>query len=181
MLEVPLSRSVIACLLPALALAPLVAACDRKSSGTGQAEANAPAAPPPPLDRGHKGEAPPADVAAMLPPHLGKPLLVNLWATWCAPCVKELPTLAAAARAHPELAVVLVSEDTDTSRVRPFLAARRIGLPSIDDPKLTVSTAYTANLPTTILYGADGRERWRYAGSLDWTGAEARALIAEGA
>jgi thiol-disulfide isomerase/thioredoxin len=191
MLEVPLSsRPLIVCLLPALTLAGLLAGCDRKSPAPEQGNVAVAATPEPEagkVDRSHAGEAAPKAAfqtvtgqAKTLADFAGKPLVVNLWATWCAPCVKELPTLAAAAKAHAGHAtVLLVSQDTDPAKVQPFLAGKGLALQSLADPKLALSTAYAANLPTTIGYGADGKERWRYTGGMDWTSPAAAKLIAE--
>jgi thiol-disulfide isomerase/thioredoxin len=116
---------------------------------------------------------------AQLPDFKGTPLLLNLWATWCAPCVAELPTLDRAA-ATPGIAVLAVSQDTQPDKVAPFLAERGLKrLAPYRDPKLGLSLAFAANLPTTIFFGADGRERWRFTGGMDWTGAQAKALLAQ--
>ena len=195
------SRSAIVCLL-ATALA--ATACDKASPGNGQADANAAssaassdevtASAPPAgtradkVDRSHKGEAAP-DVAftsadgkpATLAGYRGKPLLVNLWATWCAPCVKEMPTLnTAAAALGDRVRVIAVSQDMEPAKATAFFAERRLPALALHlDSKLALSTAYAANLPTTILYGADGKEIWRVTGDLDWTGAQAKGLLAE--
>ena len=85
------------------------------------------------VDRSHKGEAAPAtlfktpDGADTSIARLGgKPLLVNLWASWCAPCVKELPTLEALEAARKgKLAVIAVSQDMGPqSSVDAFLASK---------------------------------------------------------
>ncbi len=198
------SRVAIVCLLgTALALA----ACDKGSPSNGQAPAadiagsdevssdEAPATGAPKadkIDRSHKGEAAPAVSFAApggtggpttLASFKGKPVLVNLWATWCAPCVKEMPTLdAAAAALGDKVPVLAISQDMEPAKASAFLAERKFThLKPYLDAKLALSTAYGASLPTTILYGADGKEIWRVTGDMDWTGAEAKKLLAEAA
>ena len=170
----------IVCLL-GLALA--TTACDRRTAEPEQA-ATAAAPATGKVDRTHAGETPP-DAAftlsgrkATLAALAGRPVLVNLWATWCAPCVKEMPTLEAVAKSG--MRVVAVSQDMEPAKATAFVkehgfTALEIGL----DPDLALSTAYGANLPTTILYGADGREKWRVLGDRDWTDAASKALLAE--
>ena len=175
------------------------AACDRGSPPQGQAEANASApspdeaAPATPaatragaVDRSHAGERPPQDAftdasgtRTTLADFKGAPVLVNLWATWCAPCVKEMPTLDAAAK-RGAVKIIAVRQDMDANKAKAFLAKRNFtSLRPYFDPKLGLSLALAANLPTTILYGSDGREIWRVAGEMDWTGAKAKTLLAE--
>jgi thiol-disulfide isomerase/thioredoxin len=112
----------------------------------------------------------------------GKPLLVNLWATWCAPCVKELPTLDKLA-AGGGIKVVAVSQDTGPNpSVVAFLKSHRIAtLEPYQDSKMGLSGALGPDtvLPTSILFDANGREVWRYVGDLDWTSSEAAKLLAE--
>ena len=113
----------------------------------------------------------------------GKPLLLNLWATWCAPCVAEMPTLDALAfREAGRLQVLTVSEDLEgREKVERFLAERRFRhLDSWLDPKMELMSALgVTTLPTTILFDAEGREVWRVTGGEDWMGEEARALLVE--
>jgi len=144
------------------------------------------------VDRSHKGKVAPAvtfndpdGTATGLGNFSGKPTLVNLWATWCAPCVKELPTLDRLAGAHNgDLNVVAVSQDDGPhASVVAFLQANKItNLDPFQDPKMALSGALGPDtvLPTTILYDANGKEVWRYVGDLDWTSAEAAKLLAEG-
>ena len=145
------------------------------------------------VDRSHKGEAAPAskfktpdggDIT--LASFKGTPVLVNLWASWCAPCVKELPTLDKLAQSHRvdgELGVIAVSQDSGSNRgVAAFLKKLKIAdLGAYQDPKMALSDGLgpDAVLPTSILYDADGKEVWRYVGDLDWTGPEAAKLLSE--
>ena len=111
----------------------------------------------------------------------GRPVLLNLWASWCAPCVKELPTLDALGRSG-KLHVVAVSQDSGPqASVKAFLTKLKVpGLGAYHDPSMSLSGALNAQvLPTSVLYDADGKEVWRYTGDLDWTGAEATRLLAE--
>lgn len=114
----------------------------------------------------------------------GGPLLVNLWATWCAPCVVELPMLDRIARAMDgKLKVLTVSQDmTDTGKVAPFLTGRKLDrLEPWLDPKSDLTAALGAQtLPTTILFDEEGREIWRYVGGNDWTSEQSRKLLDEG-
>jgi thiol-disulfide isomerase/thioredoxin len=112
----------------------------------------------------------------------GKPVLVNLWATWCAPCVKELPTLDSLAKSG-DVQVIAVSQDTGPhASVVAFLEDHKIAtLKSYQDPKMALSGALGPDtvLPTSILFDANGKEVWRYVGDLDWTSPEAAKLLSE--
>lgn len=187
------SRAAIVCLLGAALAA---GACDRPAEDNGQAAATAspdeaPAAAPAAIragavDRSHAGEAAP-DVSfaalngkpAKIADFRGKPVLVNLWATWCAPCIAEMPTLDAAARAAQDsVPVIAISQDMDANKAKAFVAQRKFAaLRAYLDTKMGFSLALAANLPTTILYDAAGREVWRVTGDRDWASAESRALI----
>ncbi|NIJ22147.1 thiol-disulfide isomerase/thioredoxin [Sphingomonas naasensis] len=140
------------------------------------------------LDRSHKGEAAPTlpftDAAGKkrtLADFRGKPVLLNLWATWCAPCVKEMPTLdALAAREGERLQVVTVSQDFEPAKVAPFFEKAQLHkLPPFVDSDLAFGTQLGVNLPATILYDSRGREVWRMLGENDWASEAAAKLIAE--
>lgn len=174
-------------LLVALLLSAL-AACSPRAPEEQAADAQSSVAG---VDRSHKGKpAPPTPFVGAdgkditLASFKGRPLLVNLWATWCAPCVKELPTLdRVASTAVPNgLQVVAISQDSGPRpSVIAFLKSNGIAkLKPYHDPAMAMSGALGAEiLPTSILYDAQGREVWRYVGDLDWTGAEAARLLAE--
>lgn len=117
-----------------------------------------------------------ADVAG------GAPILVNLWASWCAPCVKELPTLLALSGREGAPKVLALSQDQGPQlSVRAFLAGHGVeDLGAWQDPDMAMTDALPVSImPTTILYDGDGREVWRYVGDLEWDGEEAAALLAE--
>ncbi|MFL6830558.1 MAG: TlpA family protein disulfide reductase [Sphingomicrobium sp.] len=180
----------IACALLALA------ACQRaEQQPANQASPAAEAGPVKGIDRSHKGKPTP-DVEfndpdggeISLADFRGVPVLVNLWASWCAPCVKELPTLDRLAAAHRDdgkLGIIAVSQDSGPQpSVEAFLAKLKVeDLGAYQDPKMGLSGSLGPDtvLPTTILFDANGKEVWRYVGDLDWTSAEAARLLSEAA
>ena len=113
----------------------------------------------------------------------GKPLLVNFWATWCGPCVAELPTLQRLGAANDgKIAVLAVSEDLgEPARVSAFWQAHGFaGWPLWLDPDNDATSQYSLQtMPTTIYYDATGRELWRYTGGRDWASKDTAALLAE--
>ncbi|MET0240168.1 MAG: TlpA disulfide reductase family protein [Sphingobium sp.] len=186
--------------------------CDRRSGADGQGGGNATTAAneaalptdgevapgpggasreafSPKIDRSHAGTDAPdfifgdakgKDVS--LARFKGKPVLVNLWATWCGPCVAEMPMLdkVAADYAGKGLAVLIVSQDTgEPALVDAFLAKRSLPhLSAYRDPENQLGFHYaTGLLPTTVLYDRDGKEVARVAGAMDWSGEEGRAMI----
>ncbi len=140
------------------------------------------------VDRAKAGSAAPdatftdaSGKAVRIADFAGKPVLLNLWASWCAPCVKELPMLDSLGR-KGALQVLAVSQDSGPQpSVKAFLAKLGVnGLGAFHDPSMSLSGALNAQvLPTSVLYDAKGREVWRYTGDLDWTGEEATKLLAE--
>jgi len=144
------------------------------------------------IDRSHAGEpAPPipfevkggkvTSVAALLAAAKGKPVLVNLWATWCVPCIAEMPALDALAKARAgRLTVLAISEDLEGWRAvdKFFAPGKFLGLrPYLDQPGNYAVKMGATGLPLSILYGADGREKWRVNGPLKWTSAEVAAAL----
>jgi thiol-disulfide isomerase/thioredoxin len=108
--------------------------------------------------------------------------VVNLWATWCAPCVKEMPTLAKLQAAYPgRIVVAPISMDRleDREKARAFIAEHP-PLGFFQDPKYALAFALdppAEGFPTTVIYDARGHERARLSGGADWGGADARAVV----
>jgi thiol-disulfide isomerase/thioredoxin len=189
-------------LLPlTLALAFAVGACDRETTPPAQPQENSDTEKQTgaedgtlagKLDRSHAGAALPKvtvhdpDGATLeLATLAGKPVLLNLWATWCAPCITEMPLLDMLAGDQAgKLRVVTVSQDMKgAEEVEPFFAQRQFAhLEPWLDPESELSFAFADSggvLPTTVLYGADGKELWRVVGGYDWSSPQAKALVAE--
>jgi thiol-disulfide isomerase/thioredoxin len=113
----------------------------------------------------------------------GKLVLLNLWATWCQPCLKEMPSLAAMqTRFGPALTILAVSEDRGGAEmVKPFLA--KLGLDKLNiylDPKSTAIHAFAARgLPTSILIDGNGQVLGKVEGAADWDSDAMRATLAK--
>jgi len=195
-------------LLPGLLIGLALAGCDRQKAAdpqgnapeanvAGNVAAAAPGAPGHPryptgrLDRSHAGTAAPDTVfedgegrPVRLSAFRGRPLLVNLWATWCGPCVVEMPALDILAQRQGEAIKVLTisQDDTDGRRkVADFFAARNFRRlePYLDSRMDLMMGLRLDTLPTTILYDAQGREVWRMTGMADWSGERAARLLRE--
>ncbi len=113
----------------------------------------------------------------------GRVVLLNLWATWCAPCRKEMPGLANLQKelGSARFEVVALAVDRAGSEVAgKFLASIRAdALALYIDPTARVGTALrAAGMPTTLLIDPQGREIGRLTGAAEWDSADARRLIA---
>ncbi len=185
-----------------LGIAVFAGGCDRQSGDKAQpqasqsvsATANGATSPQAPvqgvIDRSHKGSqmpdfsfTDPAGQSLRLASLKGKPLLINLWATWCAPCVTEMPMLDKLAKDRAgTLNVLTVSQDMgQPEKVAAFFKERGFALlkPWLD-PENNLAFHYnTGTLPTTIYYDAQGREVWRFVGGHDWGNAETARMLAE--
>ena len=127
----------------------------------------------------HDADGKPARIADFR----GKVTVVNLWATWCAPCVIEMPTLGKLAGdyAGKPVAFVAVSVDSaeDADKARQFIA-RYAPLTYYADADMKLPFAFkpaAAGMPTTVIYGKDGQEKARLSGGADWSSPEAHKVI----
>jgi len=89
----------------------------------------------------------------------GKPTVVNLWATWCPPCVREMPVLQQAQAERSDVHFVLVNQGERATRVRDYLASRQLRLRNVLVDEGNALGAFTGHraLPTTLFYDAQGR------------------------
>ena len=101
----------------------------------------------------------------------GKVLVLNFWASWCAPCVSEAPSLEAFERQMgPQGVVVLgVSIDTNEKRYRQFLERFRITFPTARDPEANLSASYgTFLIPETYVIDSTGQVREKIISDQNW-------------
>jgi thiol-disulfide isomerase/thioredoxin len=128
----------------------------------------------------------PDGTSTTLAEHRGRVLLINLWATWCAPCRHEMPALDAlqGALGGPDFEVVAINIDQrNLERPKTFLAAMGVKrLAYYADPSARVfqdlkSAGKAFGMPTTILVDRNGCELGVLAGAAEWAGADAKALI----
>lgn len=108
-------------------------------------------------------------------------LLVNLWATWCGPCIKEMPSLdRMEARLGGTLDVIAIAEDrTGAKVVKPFVKALGVkNLPIGYDPAGAVGSAFhVSGLPTSVLIDPEGRIVAKLEGAADWDAKRTAAAL----
>jgi cytochrome c biogenesis protein CcmG/thiol:disulfide interchange protein DsbE len=103
----------------------------------------------------------------------GKVVLLNFWATWCAPCIEELPSLQALHQQMPQVAVLAVSVDEDPDAYRQFLTKHPLNLLTVDDPERRANALYgTFRFPETYVIDRKGVIRRRFISAQDWTNPE---------
>ena len=113
----------------------------------------------------------------------GQVLVVNFWATWCAPCKVEMPTLNALSAAYAvqpvKVLAVSVDRESDRAKAKAEMAAHgALTLLFDDNYKMAFGmTPPSAGMPTTVIFDKKGVERARLSGDADWNSADARALV----
>lgn len=101
----------------------------------------------------------------------GKVVLVNFWATWCAPCRDEMPSIQRLKEklAGKPFAVLAVNLDEPESRIRQFLSQMTVDFTVLLDPGKKAARAWDARiLPASFVIGPDGKIRYSLVGELDW-------------
>jgi thiol-disulfide isomerase/thioredoxin len=107
----------------------------------------------------------PYDLAAQR----GHWVIVNFWATWCVPCIKELPDISHFVKTHPDVrAIGIAYDDTEVADIRAFLAKHPVSFPvaqvTMDKPLTDFDEP--RGLPTTYLIGPDGKVAKHFMGPI---------------
>lgn len=100
--------------------------------------------------------------------HKGRPMVVNLWASWCPPCVREMPVLESAQSSYPEIDFVFVNQRESAATVAHFLKEQSLALDNVvlDHKGRVASGTGNHGLPATLFYDASGRLVERHRGEL---------------
>jgi len=98
----------------------------------------------------------------------GEPVVINLWATWCPPCRREMPVLQAAERDHPGVRFLFINQGEDNATINRYLEQEGLALDIVlRDPFNQASQAFhSAGLPTTLFFDANGELVTRHVGEL---------------
>jgi peroxiredoxin len=101
----------------------------------------------------------------------GRVVLINFWATWCAPCRDEMPSIQELKRklSGRPFVVLAVNLDEPESRIRNFLTQVKVDFTVLLDPERQVAKAWQARvLPASFVIGPDGRIRYSLVGEINW-------------
>jgi len=106
----------------------------------------------------------------------GKPVVVNLWASWCGPCRREMPVLARAQQRHPDIRFLFVNQGETREEVEGFLGAERLALQNVllDADSLTSTRLQVHAYPTTLFFDSHGRLQGLHMGELSAAGLQSK-------
>lgn len=110
----------------------------------------------------------------------GKVVIVNFMATWCVPCVEEMPSLQKLREKlrSKGLEVIAVNTGESEAKVTKFAQDLRIKFPVLLDPEEDIKAAWKVyGIPATFIVGTDGKIAYRVLGEIDWIGAESVTII----
>ena len=103
----------------------------------------------------------------------GKVVLLNFWATWCAPCIQELPSLQALQQRMPGVVILAVSVDEDPDAYHRFLSEHPLSFTTVEDSARRVNALYGTSLfPETYVIDRNGTIRRKFISAQNWTNPE---------
>jgi thiol-disulfide isomerase/thioredoxin len=110
----------------------------------------------------------------------GRIVILNLWASWCAPCVEELPSLLELQRRNPQITVVGISIDQDPDVYQRFLVQHHVDLLTVRDADQRINALYgTVQIPETYIIDRNGIIRRKLVSAQDWTSPEITDYLAK--
>jgi len=108
----------------------------------------------------------------------GRVVLLSFWATWCAPCIEEMPSLLELHHDQPDLAIIAVSVDEDQDAYSRFIARRHVDLITVRDPGEKAAGLFHSEMwPETYAIDRQGIIRRKFIGAQDWGSPEIRAYL----
>ena len=117
--------------------------------------------------------------AVHLASYRGKVVLVNFWASWCAPCLEELPSLLKLHHDDPGLVILAVSIDQSSEAYTNFIRNRHVDLITVRDPSQSAAGLFGTKMwPESYLIDRNGIIRRKFVGATDWSDPEIRTFIA---
>ncbi len=103
----------------------------------------------------------------------GHTVILNLWATWCPPCIIELPSLIQLHHEMPNIVIIAISQDEDDAVYRRFLDQHHIDFLTVRDPTLRINRLYgTLQIPESYVIDKNGMVRRKFVSAQDWTSPE---------
>ena len=110
----------------------------------------------------------------------GRIVVLNFWATWCAPCVEEIPSLMELQRQMPQIAVLAVSTDEDNTVYQNFLVDHKVSLTTVRDGAQHANALYGSfRYPETYVIDRKGILRRKFIGPQTWTSPEIIAYLSK--
>jgi len=110
----------------------------------------------------------------------GRVVVLNLWATFCAPCIEELPSLLELHKEMPDLAIVAVSMDQDPDVYHRFLIQHHVDVLTFRDEDQRINALYgTAQIPETYVIDRQGILRRKFVSAQDWTSPEITGYLSK--
>jgi peroxiredoxin len=103
----------------------------------------------------------------------GRVVVLNFWATWCVPCIEEVPSLVALQHRMPQIAVLAISSDEDRAAYQQFLTANHVDFTTVRDPSYRIPHMYgTVKIPETYIIDKNGILRRKFVSAQNWTNPE---------
>jgi thiol-disulfide isomerase/thioredoxin len=121
-----------------------------------------------------------SDRKLTLADYRGKVVVLNFWATWCPPCVEEMPSLVELQQRLKDKGVIVlaVSLDADEAAYHKFLKDHGVNLITVRDPDLKSSTLYgTFKYPETYIIDRSGSLRRKFIGAVNWNDPEVMSFL----